>query len=99
MYITILFALLTLNGVFARSEISLSSARPAQLQESAAAGDGSAAAAIQLGDDPYGFLSTLRLCIPFLSILNGIVWAGVLARRFSAWIESLGVPNLLPEYL
>jgi putative hemolysin len=99
MDITILFALIILNGVFAMSEIALITARRAQLQNLAQAGDGSAAAAIQLGEDPNRFLSTIQIGITFISILNGIIGEEVLARPFSAWIESLGVPNLLSEYL
>jgi putative hemolysin len=95
----ILFALIILNGVFAMSEIALITARRAQLQNLAQVGDNGAAAAVQLGDDPNRFLSTIQIGITFISILNGIIGKEVLARPFSAWIESLGVPNHLSEYL
>jgi putative hemolysin len=99
MEITILFALIILNGVFAMSEIALITARKAQLQNLAQAGDRAAAAAIQLGEDPNRFLSTIQIGITFIGILNGIIGEAALARPFSAWIENLGVQNLLAEYL
>src|SRR5690606_14480657 len=87
MDITILFALILLNGVFAMSEIALITARRAQLQNLAQVGDTAAAAAIQLGDDPNRFLSTIQIGITFIGILNGIIGEAALARPFSIWIE------------
>lgn len=99
MEITILFALILLNGVFAMSEIALITARRAQLQNLAQVGDTAAAAAIQLGDDPNRFLSTIQIGITFIGILNGIIGEAALARPFSIWIEGMGVHNPLSEYL
>ncbi|MBA4141755.1 MAG: HlyC/CorC family transporter [Nitrosospira sp.] len=99
MEILILFALILLNGVFAMSEIALITARRAQLQNLAQAGDSSAVAAIQLGEDPNRFLSTIQIGITFIGIMNGIIGEAALARPFGAWIQSLGVQNPLSEYL
>ena len=99
MEITILFALIILNGVFAMSEIALITARRAQLQNLAQVGDSGAAAAVQLGEDPNRFLSTVQIGITFIGIMNGIIGEAALARPFGAWIEELGVQNPLAEYL
>src|SRR5215217_1080275 len=63
MEISLLFALIILNGVFAMSEIALVTARRGQLQNMAQEGDSGAAAAIQLGEDPNRFLSTIQIGI------------------------------------
>ncbi|PTQ77827.1 putative hemolysin [Nitrosospira multiformis] len=99
MDIWILFALIILNGIFAMSEIALITARRAQLQNLAQAGDGAAAAAIELGEDPNRFLSTIQIGITLIGILNGFIGERALAGPFSAWIESLGVQNPAAEYL
>jgi putative hemolysin len=99
MEISLLFALIILNGLFAMSEIALISARRAQLQNMAQNGDSGAAAAIQLGDDPNRFLSTIQIGITFIGIMNGIIGEAALARPFSAWLESLGVQSVLADYL
>ena len=98
MEITILFALIILNGVFAMSEIALITARKAQLQNLAQAGDSAAAAAIQLGEDPNRFLSTIQVGITLIGILYGIIGEAALARPFSLWLEDLGLQNPLAEY-
>src|SRR6476469_8027412 len=99
MEISLLFALILLNGVFAMSEIALISARRAQLQTLAQNGISGAAAAIQLGEDPNRFLSTIQIGITFIGIMNGIIGEAALARPFTAWIENLGVEKPLSDYL
>jgi putative hemolysin len=99
MEISLLFALIILNGVFAMSEIALITARRAQLQSLAQNGDGGAAAAIQLGEDPNRFLSTVQIGITFIGIMNGIIGEAALARPFTGWIENLGVQKPISEYL
>jgi putative hemolysin len=99
MEIAILFGLILLNGVFAMSEIALITARRAQLQNLAQAGDSAAAAAIQLGEDPNRFLSTIQIGITLIGILNGFIGEAALARPFSEWLETLGVQDPLSDYL
>lgn len=99
MEISLLFALILLNGVFAMSEIALISARRAQLQTLAQNGNSGAAAAIQLGEDPNRFLSTIQIGITFIGIMNGIIGEAALARPFTAWIENLGVEKPVSDYL
>lgn len=99
MEIAILFGLILLNGVFAMSEIALVTARKARLQRLAEAGDASATAAIQLGDDPNRFLSTVQIGITSIGVLNGIVGEATLAQPFGIWLQRMGVEVEWSQYL
>lgn len=99
MEIAILFGLIILNGIFAMSEIALVTARKARLQRLSEAGDASASAAIELGDDPNRFLSTVQIGITSIGVLNGIVGESTLAKPFGVWLQRMGVDGDLSEYL
>lgn len=90
MEILLLLSLTVLNGLFAMSEIALVTARKGRLKTLAENGDGAAALALRLGDDPSHFLSTIQIGITSISILNGIVGQAILARPLSTWLQSLG---------
>jgi len=92
MEIALLIALILLNGVFAMSEMALVTARRARLQKRVDEGDGAAAAAIKLGEDPNRFLSTIQIGITSIGVLNGIVGEAALAGPLALWLQSLGVP-------
>ena len=91
MDIVLLFALILINGIFAMSEIALVTARKGRLQKMADEGDRGAAAAIELGEQPTRFLSTIQIGITSIGILNGIVGEALLARPFGEWMQSHGV--------
>jgi putative hemolysin len=91
MDVLILLGLVALNGVFAMSEIALVTARRARLMKLAADGDGAAAVALKLGEDPTRFLSTVQIGITSIGLLSGIVGESVLAAPLEAWLVSLGV--------
>ena len=80
MEIILLIALIVLNGLFAMSEIALVTARRPRLARLAEDGDGAAAVAIKLHDEPTRFLSTIQIGITSIGILNGIVGEAVLAE-------------------
>jgi putative hemolysin len=91
MEILFLLGLIMLNGVFAMSEISLIASKRPRLKKLAAEGDRGAAAALELGEDPTRFMSTVQIGITSISILNGIVGESVLAEPLSKWLLSMGV--------
>ncbi len=91
MEIVLLCALILINGIFAMSEIALVTARKGRLQKMADDGDRGAAAAIELGEEPTRFLSTIQIGITSIGILNGIVGEAVLARPLAIWLQSVGV--------
>ncbi|MEC4721974.1 hemolysin family protein [Noviherbaspirillum sp. CPCC 100848] len=99
MEIALLLGLIILNGVFAMSEIALVTARRARLQRLAEAGDTAASAAIQLGDDPNRFLSTVQIGITSIGVLNGIVGEATLAQPFSEWLAGMGVQAPANQYV
>jgi len=98
MEVAILFALIILNGLFAMSEIALVTARKARMQKLVDEGDGAAAAAVKLGEDPTRFLSTIQIGITSIGVLNGIVGEAALAAPLAAWLESLGVMQPYANY-
>ena len=98
MEIAILFSLIVLNGLFAMSEIALVTARKARLQKLIDEGDGAAAAAVKLGEDPTRFLSTIQIGITSIGVLNGIVGEAALAAPLAAWLSGLGVGQPLATY-
>ena len=98
MEIAFLFALILLNGVFAMSEIALVTARKARLQLFAEEGDKGAAAAIELGQEPTRFLSTVQIGITSIGILNGIVGEAVLSAPLALWVQGFGVDQKISEY-
>jgi putative hemolysin len=91
MEIPILIALIILNGVFAMSEIALVTARKARLQKLIDEGDTAAAAALQLGENPTRFLSTIQIGITSIGVLNGIFGEAALAKPLGEWLVEIGV--------
>ncbi len=98
MEIALLFALILLNGLFAMSEIALVTARKARLQKLVDEGNRSAAAAVQLGQDPTRFLSTIQIGITSIGVLNGIVGEAALAAPLAIWLSKLGMPAPYAAY-
>jgi putative hemolysin len=72
--VTIVFALLLLNGLFSMAEIAIVSSRKARLRQLADGGDSRARLALELAESPNTFLSTVQI---------GITLVGVLAAAFS----------------
>ena len=93
MEIPILIALIILNGVFAMSEIALVTARKARLQKLIDEGDTAAAAALQLGENPTRFLSTIQIGITSIGVLNGIFGEAALAKPLAEWLVEMGMSS------
>lgn len=91
MEILFLVTLILLNGAFAMSEIALVTARRGRLARLAEDGDGAAAIAIKLHDEPTRFLSTIQIGITSIGILNGIIGEAVLAEPMAKWLQGLGM--------
>ena len=89
----LLIAFLTLlNGVFAMSEMALSSSRKARLAAMAESGDKGAEAALGLLDNPTQFLSSVQVGITSIGMLNGIIGEAAFSGDLSVWLQSLGMP-------
>jgi Mg2+/Co2+ transporter CorB len=87
MEILILAGLVVLNGLFAMSEVALLTARRSRLQSLAEHGDGLAAAALRLAQDPTRFLSTIQIGITSVSILNGIIGDALFSASLAHWLQ------------
>jgi putative hemolysin len=96
----LLIVLLTLiNGVFAMSEMALSSSRKARLAALQEAGDTHAQAALRLMDQPTQFLSTVQIGITSIGVLNGIVGEAAFSDHVSGWLLTQGVAEQLAGVL
>ena len=83
----LLVFLILLNGAFAMAEMGLTAARKARLQVMVETGDGGAAAAMALHEDPTRWLSTVQIGITSIGLLNGIVGEAAFAGPFGDWLE------------
>ena len=94
----LLIAFLTLlNGVFAMSEMALSSSRKARLAAMAESGDKGAQAALGLLDNPTQFLSSVQVGITSIGMLNGIIGEAAFSGGLSVLFQGWGVPFRVAE--
>ncbi|MBW7877543.1 MAG: HlyC/CorC family transporter [Candidatus Cloacimonetes bacterium] len=91
MEILFLLGLVLLNGIFAMSEMALMTARRARLKRMAEQGDSSAAVAINLGENPTRFLSTIQIGITAIGVTSGIVGESALAEPLALVFQNLGM--------
>jgi len=89
--ILFLLGLVLLNGIFAMSEIALMTARRARLKRLADQGDSSAAEAVNLGENPTRFLSTIQIGITAIGVTSGIVGESALAEPLALVFQNLGM--------
>lgn len=92
--ILIILCLIFLNGIFAMAELAIASAKCLRLEESARNGSAGARVAIELADNPSGFLSTVQIGITLISIFNGAFGEASLTARRTPWLAQ--VPPLAP---
>ncbi|MGC2855549.1 hemolysin family protein [Novispirillum sp. DQ9] len=86
--LSILGALLLLNGFLAMSELAVVSSRKARLQAMADAGSKGARRALRLLDNSGSFLSTVQIGITLVGVVAGAFSGATLALRLSAWITA-----------
>ncbi len=72
MEITIILALILLNGIFSMSEMSLVSSRKFKLENAKKKGSAGAKTALELSEHPTKFLSTVQIGITLIGILLGV---------------------------
>src|SRR5262245_31799701 len=87
----LILALILLNGMFAMSEVALLTARRSKLATLAAQGDGLAASAATLSQQPTRFLSTIQIGITAIGILNGIIGDAIFSVPLATWLQSQGL--------
>ncbi|KAA6187396.1 HlyC/CorC family transporter [Thiohalocapsa marina] len=94
MELLVLLLLILLNGVFAMSEIAVVSARRPRLLGMADQDKAGARAAVELQEQPGGFLSTIQVGITSIAILSGAIGEAALAEPLRVWLSA--VPVLAP---
>lgn len=87
--IFLLFILLIINGLFSMSEIAIVSARRARLQKQADKGNSGAKAALEIGDAPDRFLSTVQIGITLVGVLSGAFGGAALAFHLKPLVEKI----------
>ena len=83
----VLLLLILLNGLFAMAELAVVSSRKARLQQRADEGDGGAAAALRLAENPDRFLSTVQIGITLIGIIAGAFGGATLSATIAPWLE------------
>ena len=90
--ILIVIVLVLLNAVLAAAELSIVSSRPARLSSLAERGRKGAKAALQLGQEPGRFLSTVQIGITLIGILAGAFSGASLGDQLGEALVSAGMP-------
>lgn len=94
----LIIVLTLLNGAFAMSELALTASRKVRLQNLAEAGDGGAAAALKLLDNPTQFLSVVQVGITGIGMLNAVVGEAAFSDEVSKWLElTFGISHRAAE--
>jgi putative hemolysin len=93
--LSVLLALIALNGLFAMSEIAVISAKRPRLARLAEQGNGGAARALELSAEPTRFLSTVQIGITAVGILSGAIGEATVAPRLRLALEGASEPCLL----
>ncbi|RTZ15314.1 HlyC/CorC family transporter [Vibrio aquaticus] len=90
MDIFILVGLITLNGIFAMSELALVAAKSSRLKKLAET-QSSARLALELKNNPTRFLSTIQIGITAIGILSGIFGEATLSGPLAQWLIHNGL--------
>lgn len=90
--LSVLLALIALNGLFAMSEIAVISSKRARLVQLAERGNAGATRALELSAEPTRFLSTVQIGITAVGILSGAIGEATVALRLRHALE--GLPGL-----
>jgi putative hemolysin len=97
--LTIVLALIALNGFLAMSELALVSARRPLLEQKARDGSRGAAVALELTRDPGRMLSAVQIGITLVGIIAGAFGGATIAERLDGWLEGQGMATRIAEPL
>ena len=91
MDVVLLVFLVLLNGILAMSEIAVVSSRKSRLQKLADDGSPGAQSALELSNEPSGFLSTIQVGITTVGILSGAIGESALADPLTRWFAEFAL--------
>ena len=83
-----------LNGAFAMSELALTASRK---EPSALAEAGDKAQALTLLENPTQFLSSVKVGITSIGVLNGIIGEAAFSSGVSEWIQTFGLSTRVAD--
>lgn len=95
--LTIVLALIALNGFLAMSELALVSARRPLLEQKARDGSRGAAVALDLTREPGRMLSAVQIGITLVGIIAGAFSGVTIAERLDSWLEGQGMATRIAE--
>jgi putative hemolysin len=95
--VTIVIALIAINGVLAMAELAVVSSRRPRLQALVDRGVVGSRRALALASDPGKFLSAVQIGITLVGVLSGAFSGATLGLRVSDWLASIGVPGAIAE--
>ena len=91
MDVVLLLLLIVINGLLAMSEIAVVSSRKSRLQKLADDGSLGARSALELSNEPSGFLSTIQVGITTVGILSGAIGETALADPLTEWLSGFSL--------
>ena len=97
--IAVVLVLITLNGLFALSELAVVSSRRSRLKALAQAGRSGANRALALASDPSRFLSTVQIGITAVGLVAGAYSGATLSADLTRILLDHGVPERAAEWL
>jgi putative hemolysin len=97
--IAVVLVLITLNGLFALSELAVVSSRRSRLKALAQAGRSGANRALALASDPSRFLSTVQIGITAVGLAAGAYSGATLSADLTRILLDQGVPERAAEWL
>lgn len=83
---TLIVALILLNGLFSLAEMALVSARKARLEQLAKDGHNRASLALDLANSPESFFPTIQIGITFIGILAGAFAGATIAELLAGYL-------------
>lgn len=86
--------LTVLNGYFSMSEMALTTAKRAELEQDVEEGDVRAAIALELASNSTDFLATIQVAITLVGFFSATVSASTLSAPLAAWLSSFGIDAL-----
>ena len=90
--LTVVVALILINGVLAMAELAVVSSRRARLQALVDREVIGSRRALALASDPGKFISTVQIGITLVGVLSGAFSGATLGLRLAEWFVSLGIP-------
>lgn len=95
--LSIILILISVNGLFALSELAVVSSRQARLKSMAAANRRGARAAVQLASNPGRFLSAVQIGITLVGIVNGAYSGETFGEDAAELLAASGMPRAIAD--